>query len=214
MVLLTVEEMGVNELRESFHHWVRTLRIPIIGEDLGEPLPHEPASALRAADGPLAKGDILLARELWANVSRDVTDMVGAMARDLTARLEAALDTEYATARKDEQERYQSRQGELSVLIQQTTLQRLEREIAELKVQREQGVLFNFGQQLTDIDASIRLKEDEVKRRQEHFEDLRKQLDRERRRVIDFLLPRRYALRGQAQVFPVTVEIRLPEVTR
>jgi len=44
--------------------------------------------------------------------------------------------------------------------------------------------------------------------------ELREQLERERTRVLQHLLPRRYEMRGEAQVFPVAVEIRLPEVTR
>ncbi len=39
---------------------------------------------------------------------------------------------------------------------------------------------------------------------------LRDQLAAERTRVVDHLLPLRHALRGDAQVFPVAVEIRLP----
>ena len=34
-------------------------------------------------------------------------------------------------------------------------------------------------------------------------------LERERQRVLDGLLPKRFALAGEAQVFPVAVEVRL-----
>ena len=34
---------------------------------------------------------------------------------------------------------------------------------------------------------------------------------RERARILDHLLPARFTLAGRAQVFPVAVEIRLPE---
>ena len=44
-----------------------------------------------------------------------------------------------------------------------------------------------------------------------NYEELRKQLESERERVMRYLLPKRYALHGKAQVFPVAVEIRLPE---
>jgi hypothetical protein len=36
LLLLTVEEMAVNELRETFHHWVRTVALPIKGGVLGD----------------------------------------------------------------------------------------------------------------------------------------------------------------------------------
>ena len=38
LLLLTIEELAVNELREPFHHWVRTVRLPIRSGALGEPL--------------------------------------------------------------------------------------------------------------------------------------------------------------------------------
>ena len=41
--------------------------------------------------------------------------------------------------------------------------------------------------------------------------EIREQLQRERTRVLERLLPARFALAGEAQVFPVAVEVRLPE---
>jgi hypothetical protein len=38
LLLLTIEELAVNELREPFHHWVRTIRLPICSGVLGKPL--------------------------------------------------------------------------------------------------------------------------------------------------------------------------------
>ena len=35
VVLLSVEELAVNELRESFHHWVRTISFPVRKGTLG-----------------------------------------------------------------------------------------------------------------------------------------------------------------------------------
>ena len=51
VVALTVAELAVNERRETFHPWVRTLRFPIVNGSLGQPLPHVPASEDRR--GPL-----------------------------------------------------------------------------------------------------------------------------------------------------------------
>jgi hypothetical protein len=39
---------------------------------------------------------------------------------------------------------------------------------------------------------------------------VRSQLDRERERVLKLLLPKRHTMVGDAQVFPVCVEIRFP----
>ena len=40
MVLLTIEELAVNELRESFHHWVRTVCLPVKDGAIAAALPH------------------------------------------------------------------------------------------------------------------------------------------------------------------------------
>ena len=56
--------------------------------------------------------------------------------------------------------------------------------------------------------------EEERARRVAHYEDLREALERERVRVLDHMLPQRHALRGDARLFPVAVEIRLPQAGR
>src|SRR5690606_29522353 len=43
LILLTLEELAVNELRETFHHWIRTVALPVRSEALGDPLDHLPA---------------------------------------------------------------------------------------------------------------------------------------------------------------------------
>jgi hypothetical protein len=98
----------------------------------------------------------------------------------------------------------------LSHLIQEQSLARLEREIEELVAEQRQGTLFDTEQLVTELARSQRAKEEELARRRAHYEELRRLLDRERERVLDVLLPRRYAMRGDAQVLPVAVEIRLP----
>ena len=42
LVLITVEELAVNNLRETFLQWVRTLRFPVKSGKLGAALPHVP----------------------------------------------------------------------------------------------------------------------------------------------------------------------------
>ena len=211
LLLLTVEELAVNELRESFHHWVRTIQIPIRDGELGEPLPHQPALELRLPNSAPSPADVAEARILWEDVRRDVRDLLDAGAADLTARLGTRLGVDRADEAAREQERFQSRQGELSHLIQQQTLARLEREIEGLKAERKQGSLFDNEVRLADLEKDMNAKMEELARRTARYEELREQLTRERKRILENLIPKRYALRGQAQVFPVAVEVRLPE---
>ena len=113
-------------------------------------------------------------------------------------------------ARSREEERYRQRQGEVSALIEQSTVARLTREIEDLTRKTSQRRLFDEDERLAALEHSIEEKQDELVRRRRHYEEIRDQLQRERKRVLDHLLPARFALAGQAQVFPVAVEIRLP----
>src|SRR5262249_27918131 len=103
-----------------------------------------------------------------------------------------------------------SRQGEVSALIAENTLTRLEREIAALKTERQQGLLFDEESKLDAIDRSIEERREEVARRTRHYQEVRGQLERERERILRHLLPKRHAMAGPAEVFPLTVEILLP----
>lgn len=72
--------------------------------------------------------------------------------------------------------------------------------------------------QLSLIDMARREQEDrlrdldaELQRRSSHFHELLDRLKTEQDRTLNSVLPKRYQLRQAAQVFPVAVEIRLPE---
>ena len=43
------------------------------------------------------------------------------------------------------------------------------------------------------------------------YEEIRGQLQRKRTRTPEHLLPARFAMAGDAQVFPVAVEVRIPD---
>ena len=211
LLLVTVEELAVNELRETFHHWIRTFRFPIWKDELGTPLSHEPAHRHRMTTQRILETEIEQASAIWNLVFQDIRQFIKKRAGKLTETLQEVLKHEYQDARKTEVERFQSRQGEVSALIEQQTLAKLEREIAELQRQQRQGLLFDSEQRLEELIRSEEAKKEELARRRSHYEELRNQLTKERDRVIEHLLPKRFALRGDAQVFPVTIEIRLPE---
>jgi hypothetical protein len=210
LFLLTVEELAVNELRESVHHWARTLRFPVIQGRIGPLLPHAAPASERPQVGALAPTDVQRARDLWDEIMPEARKVVGEWAAALTARLEGALAEEQTEALQRERGRFQSRQGELSQLIQDQTLARLEREIEHLEADQRQGLLFDSEERVAELARSQRAKEEELTRRTAHYEDLRRLLEQERERVLGLLLPRRYAMRGEAQAFPVAVEIRFP----
>ena len=210
LVLFSVEEIAVNELRETFHRWVRTVAFPVHDGELGQPLPHAPAADRRGVPGPINGAAGEAATTTLDLVRRDLQNWLRGHRGQLTDSLKEQLHLDQQTARQREDERYRQREGELSTLINQATESRLEREIRELEHKRRQGVLFNQADELADIDRSIDSKREEIERRQSHYEEIRTQLRQERTRILDQLIPKRFALAGQAQVFPVAVEVRLP----
>jgi superfamily II DNA or RNA helicase len=209
LLLLHVEELAVNDLRESFHHWVQTYRIPVAAGKLGQALEHMPAIEHRGSKPCLDQVD--LARDILSDLDIDLQDFVKQRRSDLTAKLREQLAADGEAARKEEDRRYQSRQGEVSSLIAENTLAKIEREISQLKQKRRQGHLFESPFDLDELDRSIEAKQQELERRKDHYEEVRKQLADERKRIVNVLLPRRFAMRGEAQIFPVAVEIWLPE---
>ena len=211
LILLSIEELGVNELRESFHHWVRIVGFPVRDGRIGSPLVDLSRDEIASGRATMNSADWDRARDLLGDADRDLRRWLRTHQDDLTKRLRAQLKTDEAEARKRENKRYQQREGEVSTLIEQSTVRRLEREIGELKVKREQGQLFDEAGALDKLDRSIEEKQQEIERRRGHYEEIRNQLRRERTRILNLLLPARFALSGGASVFPVTSEVRLPE---
>lgn len=210
LILLSIEELAVNDLRESFHHWVRTICFPVVDGRLGKALPRCAAFELREENQDRLEEEHAQAREFFGDVAPDLKAFLGEYKERLTAELRRELELAGEQARKDEEERYRSRQGEVSSLIAENTIGKLEREVESLKQQRLQGQLFGEVERLDRIDSSIEEKQAEIARRTRHYEEVREQLERERERILRHLLPRRHAMSGEAQVFPVCVEIRLP----
>ena len=202
VVLLSIEELGVNELRETFHRWVRTLALPVLRDGgLGAPLPHRPARTRRGAGEVDDPDDRERAGEILEEVSAGLRRWLHEFRGELTERLRRQLRVDGEAAR----------QGEVSALIEQSTLARLDREIELLAIRARQGQLFDEDERLAAIEQSLEEKQEELRRRRHHYEEIRGQLQRERTRILDRLLPARFAMAGSAQVFPVAVEIRLPE---
>jgi hypothetical protein len=209
VILLTVEELAVNDLRETFHHWVRTLAFPVRNGVLGEPLSHAATRGLRPS-APAQNGR-MRAREIVDDVEPRLRQFLVRHGEQVTDALTRYLEEAGRKAREDEDQKYRSRRGEVSSLIAENTIGRLEREILRLKEERRQGLLFDEQARLDEIERSIEERHEEIARRTRHYEEVRRQLEQERDRVLKNLLPKRYSMNGSAHVFPITIEVRLPE---
>jgi vacuolar-type H+-ATPase subunit I/STV1 len=162
------------------------------------------------ASPPLSPTDIGVARDLIDDVMPDLKRFLERQAINVTARLRSELDAAGTVARREEDERYRSRAGEVSALIAENTLLKLEREIDQLNRDKAQGTLFDEDSRLDEIERSIEAKQEEIHRRTRHYEEVRTQLERERERIVRHLLPTRHRMSGDAQLFPVTIEVLLP----
>jgi len=208
LMLLTVEEMAVNDLREPFHHWVTTLRIPVSDGRIGSLLPYLPPALDRRDTSTPDRDDIRNARDLWDSVSYDLSALVNGHGDRITATFTTLLkDAKFRTL-SEQSEVFSNRIREVERAMAETTLARLEKEKAGLLEDLGRGFLFEFMARETE-DRLANLDE-ELNRRRTHYEDLVKHLKKEQHRVLNELLPRRYTLKDVARVFPVSVEIRLP----
>lgn len=212
LLLLTVEELAINDLREPFHHWVRTVRFAIAEGNLGEPLPHLPAVQDRPSPQPPTDDLVQQARDLWDDVELEVKEMLKRLGQELTTQLQAKLQTVGKAALRDEKERFRTRLQEVEKAMQENTLQKLERERDALLQAMQQLSIWETDRR--EKEEKLRNLEDELRRRRQHYQELLEQLQQEQTRVIERILPQRHRLRGAAQVFPVTIEIRLPEVAQ
>jgi superfamily II DNA or RNA helicase len=205
-IILTVEEMAVNELRETFHHWLRSVVLPINGEQLGDPYIW-PAADIGVAD--TSSQAISAAREYWEDFEQDCRRFIISHQSNLNDIFNSHLEELRDTEEQRERDAFRSRIGEISALKATNSIQKLEREIEDWQQRARQSNLFENVDELAA--AKIRDLDDEIKRRTRHFDDLLERLTAEQERVLKRVIPNRFQLRGSCQVFPVTVEIRLPE---
>src|SRR4029077_3245013 len=125
---LTVEELAVNDLRETFHHWGRTLALPVKGRTIGQLLPHRSAEVWRGSVvSDASKADLAALYAWWPDVEDDLKSFLDRWRTKLGGHLKLALESQRDAAIAVENERYQSRQGEVSRLIEENTIERLRR---------------------------------------------------------------------------------------
>lgn len=205
LLLLTVEELAVNELRETCHHVVRTLAFPINDGQLGDALPHQPPAAYASH---LASGELSLARQLWTDIDRALKTRVQQLKANTTDHLRLRLEHARKQVTERESQRFRQRRHELKQALKENQLEALRKEADKLRAQSQQLSLFrelddDLQRRLSDLNAELQLRE-------RHYQSVLDRLELEQERTLQHILPRRYALRGQAQVYPIAVELRLP----
>ncbi len=203
IIQLTLEELAVNELREPCHHWVRTLRYAVRGGELAERLPDVPAGDLPSGD----VGDVDRARDLWDDVSKDLKRSIRTLQSDLQANIERQMSEARGAAQDTESERFDRRIKEIQ-RERENTAKQVAREAEKKRGELKQGILFQTLR--ADLEKQLAELEAEVTLRREHYNRWLGTMRDERKRVLERVLPKRYVLRGEARVYPIAVELRLP----
>lgn len=213
-VWIHFEEMAVNKLRETFHYWVRSICFPVKNGKLADALPHIPAIKVRHKTESIKQEDWDTAEEIYSDIVPDLRAFLLAYQKKFQKSVLVQLALDQQVALKDENTRFQSREAELSSLIREKTIasKRKELENLERRLQELPSLLFQeyAKQEETEINRRKAALEQELKNDQGHYEELRLQLQRERQRITKYLLPNRYTLDGDVQIYPLAVEIVLP----
>ncbi len=208
LILLTIEELAANELRQPSHHWISTIRVPVSNDALQPSLPHVSAAQDSPANGDANPSDHDAARDLWLEVEQDVAGLLHTHAEACRTAVQERLKTALQQALTTEKERFRSRRSEVRRQLNERSIAKLMREVEDLRLQAQQ---LHFD---PDRNAAIRSElhdlEAELERRTKHDNDLLRYLEHEEKRVLEMVLPRQFTLRGEVQVFPVALEIRFP----
>lgn len=203
VVLLTLEELAVNELREPCHHWVRTVALPVKDGVLGEALEHESPAAWQTEASPASPD---AARALWEDIEDDAKTFVEQLQRTRTLDLNTRLVEAGKRVADQEKKRFNQRRKELDKAISDNQIAKLEKEIKEFLARRQQ----NLFQELDDEDRrKLSDKQAELELRRRHYDAVLQRLAHEEKRTLERVLPPRYRLRGEAHVYPIAVEIRV-----
>jgi superfamily II DNA or RNA helicase len=208
VVLLTLEELAVNELREPCHHWVRTVALPVTGDKLGEPLAHK-APAGWATDAKA--GDLNKARLVWDEVESLVKVYAQKLQAERTKDLKLRLVEAGKLVTAHEKKRFERRRKELEKAAGENQIERLQKEIEKLKTKSLQ--LSFHAEENEALLRQVSDREAEIGLRRRHYDEVLRRLAEEEKRTLEQVLPPRYSLRGEARVYPIAIEIRLPGAT-
>ena len=210
VVLLSVEELAVNELREPFHHWVNTIRIPVKSGRLLTPLPTIIPADDRPSHHAIGEQQIRPARDIWLEIEEDIKNFMVDYQTELTEHAGIVLVNAKVSALQAEEIKFAQRSSEVKEQLKHLTKKSLEDERDRLLLAVQQLSLLPEDQRAKE--EQLRNLELELEIRTKDLTDLLDYLKQDHERVMNEVIPKRHTMRGQVQVYPVTLEFRLPEV--
>ena len=216
LVWIHFEEMAVNKLREAFHYWVRSVCFPVKNRILADALPHLPAIKARRERVSISQEDWNSAEEIYSDVVSDLRTFLFEHQKKLQKSVLALLIEVGKEEDAKEKEKFKSRLGELSTMIYNNSLESIRKEI--IREQEAKNLLYSQGflfpeyklEKIEEKVQNIEVLQRRLREKTQQYEELVSQLQRERERITKYLLPNRYTLDGDVQIYPLAVEIVLP----
>ncbi len=154
---------------------------------------------------------LLRARDIFMDIEDDIAKAFASI-RD---RLDSALKPLLAEATKEEvgkeKQRLDARIAEIDIAMRDAKVEAIAKELEQLVAD---GETWLFEEITRDEAERKRRLEEELELRKRRYRELREYLKNERERLIKEVLPRRFALSGGVQAFPVGIEIILSEVSQ
>ena len=202
----------MNELREAFHHWVRVWECEIDAEGkLKSPTPFngQPSgekTLLRDAstDSQLIES----ARRIFIDIENDMAGAFASIRENLNASLKPLLAVATKEEVGKEKGRLDARIAEIDVAMKDANVKAISKELDALIAEGESWLFEEISRDETERKQRL---EEELELRKRRYRELRDFLKNEQKRLLEEVLPRRYSLAGNIQVFPVGVELILPE---
>jgi hypothetical protein len=206
-VLLT----ATNTLREIIHAQVIPLAFAASGSDL-RPLDPEEATKLSRAEGRALPEAALLAiipelRSQWLDHRERVEEALSALRLTRTTAIQGSLVTALKEEASREREKFTARRKELQSRRLPKAIEKLQQEVEQAERRLIQSPML-FREMQEEEERRLRELQWEVHRTQQ--DQLLKYLDREEKRVIEQVLPKRFTL-ARLDIQPVAVEYRLAD---
>ena len=146
------------------------------------------------------ENEIQVRMDLDALIRESLRRRADTLTQAIQVRLAKDLDEEH----KNQQRLFRERRAEVDKQLTQK-IKDLEKEMTKLIDEVDQIDLFRDTDFFRSINQTVSDIESERRQRQRHHEEMQAFLLDEEKRIVETLLPKHHTLRGDVQVFPVTV---------
>lgn len=212
LLRLTVEELAINELREAFHHWVRVWECEIDKDgrlQAPRPIGNNSFKIDLPRDASSESQLIESARGLFMDIEDEMANIFNFIRASLNTSIKQLIDITYKEELEKEKLRIDARIAEIETAMKNNNIRAITKELEKLEAQGEPWL---FEELSHDEEERKRYLEEELELRQRRYRELFDYLKKEQKRLLEEVLPRRYSIAGNIQVFPVGLELVLPEV--